>query len=300
MSVGPQSCPTVNAMRVGVVILPQFSAAETAARWKSLEDRGFDAGYTYDHLAWRMLAEEPWYATMPTLCLAATATSRLKLGTWVASPNFRHPVPFAKELMTLDEISGGRMVGVFGAGGIGWDSAVLGRDDLPPRQRVDRLTEFVTLTDELLREGETSWQGEWYTAVRARMYPAGSRERIPLVVAGNGPRSVALAARYDGWATIGNHLAEEADAWWNHLTDLVHRFDDVAGTGQLRRMLNPEMLPGYVGDDPGSVLDAAGRAEELGFTDLVINWPRREGIYAGDDRILDTVAERLVDGELRL
>jgi hypothetical protein len=78
-------------MRVGVVILPQFRWPEARARWVSLEQRGFAHGWTHDHLAWRDLADEPMYATIPTLIAAATATSTLRLGTWVASPNYRHP-----------------------------------------------------------------------------------------------------------------------------------------------------------------------------------------------------------------
>ena len=69
-------CP----MRVGVVILPQFSWPEARARWKSLEDRGFAHGWTYDHLAWRDLAEQTWFGTIPTLTAAATATSHAAAG----------------------------------------------------------------------------------------------------------------------------------------------------------------------------------------------------------------------------
>jgi alkanesulfonate monooxygenase SsuD/methylene tetrahydromethanopterin reductase-like flavin-dependent oxidoreductase (luciferase family) len=65
---------------------------------------------------------------VPTLAAAAAVTERIRLGTMVASPNFRHPVPFAKDLMTLDEISGGRFIlGIgAGAGGDGFDASVLG------------------------------------------------------------------------------------------------------------------------------------------------------------------------------
>src|SRR3954471_4810316 len=165
-------------VRVGVVILPQFRWPEARARWVSLEQRGFAHGWTYDHLAWRDLADEPWYATVPTLVAAATATSTLRLGTWVASPNYRHPVTTAKDLMTLDDISGGRLIAAIGAGGLGWDARVLGQDVLDPRERVARLDEFITLTDVLLRQPDTTWTGHYYQARNAKMVPAGSRARI--------------------------------------------------------------------------------------------------------------------------
>jgi len=95
-------------MRVGVVILPEYPWAEAAHRWQAVEELGFDHAWTYDHLAWRSLADGPWYGTVPTLAAAATVTSRIGLGTWVLSPNFRHPVPWAREVMALDDLSGGR------------------------------------------------------------------------------------------------------------------------------------------------------------------------------------------------
>jgi alkanesulfonate monooxygenase SsuD/methylene tetrahydromethanopterin reductase-like flavin-dependent oxidoreductase (luciferase family) len=75
--------------------------------------------WSYDHLSWRSLADEPWGATIPSLTAAATVTSRIRLGTYVSSPNFRHPVPFAKELATVDEISSGRLLIGVGSGGTG-------------------------------------------------------------------------------------------------------------------------------------------------------------------------------------
>ena len=71
---------SVAPMRVGVVILPQFSWPEARARWKSLEDRGFAHGWTYDHLAWRDLADQTWFGTIPTLTAAATATTHAPAG----------------------------------------------------------------------------------------------------------------------------------------------------------------------------------------------------------------------------
>ena len=287
-------------MRVGVVILPQFSAAETGRRWKSLEDRGFAHGWTYDHLAWGVLADEDWYATVPTLTVAALATSTIGIGTWVASPNFRHPVPFAKDLMTLDEISAGRLIAGIGAGGLGFDAEVLGDPPLSPRDRADRLIEFLELTDLLLRQSETTWRGRWFTAEHARMNPAGSRNRVPLVVAGAGPRTIALAATYDGWATYGPVPAvDDADDWWRGVADQHRRFlsGSPAAAG-LRRMLNLDAMPGYDHSSLDCFQQVAGRAAEIGFTDAVIHWPRRGLAYAGDETVLDEIADRLTGGDL--
>lgn len=299
-------------MQVGVIILPQFPAPEARRRWKSLQDRGFAHGWTYDHLAWRDLADEPWFATVTTLANAAAATSTLLLGTWVTSPNFRHPVTYAKELMSLDDLAGdaagtpgrGRLIAAIGAGGLGWDSTVLGQPELSPRQRVDRLTEFVTLTDQLLRRPETSLVGEYFTADRARMHPAGSRSRIPLVVAGNGPRSVALASGFDGWATTGPDSDLGTEGWWARLAELVKTFETAAaGAGRdpaaIRRYLSMDAAPGYSFTALDSFTASADRAQALGFTDVVIHWPRPAGPLAGDEGVLDGIADLLVDGHYR-
>jgi alkanesulfonate monooxygenase SsuD/methylene tetrahydromethanopterin reductase-like flavin-dependent oxidoreductase (luciferase family) len=291
-------------MRVGVVILPQFTWTEARARWASLEQRGFAHGWTYDHLAWRDLKDEPWFGTLPTLMAAATATTTLRLGTWVMSPNYRHPVTTAKDLMTIDDVAGGRLIAAIGAGGTGWDATVLGQQKLTPRQRVARLDEFVTLTDLLLRQSDTTWHGEWFQAVDAKMIPAGSRSRIDLVVAGNGPRTIAIAAAHaDGWATTGPESVDVTpDGWWSRVAELSRTFEAAAARAgrdpaTLRRYLNLDSAPVLSVSSLAAFTDAAGRAAELGFTDAVIHWPRPAGVYAGDEHVLDQIAGTLTAGE---
>ena len=222
-------------MRIGVIILPEDPWAQAKAMWMSLEERGFAHAWIYDHLAWRTLADGPWYATMPTLAAAALVTERIQLGTWVTSPNFRHPVTLAKDLLTLDDMSGGRVLAGMGAGGVGWDSAVFGGPDLSPRQRVDRFAEFVELTDLLLRQPDTSYDGEWFTAVRARMVPAGSRSgfrcwslRTARGACGSPPAATAGSPRAPG-------PADTWDDWWTGVAGLVSRFEQVVSEEPVTR-----------------------------------------------------------------
>ncbi|MCU1447941.1 MAG: class flavin-dependent oxidoreductase, partial [Acidimicrobiales bacterium] len=125
-------------MRVGVCILPELRWPEQRELWKRAEELGFDHAWTYDHLAWRSLRDGPWFGAVPTLTAAAVVTDRIRIGTMVASPNFRHPVPFAKELLTLDDVSGGRLTLGIGSGGEGWDARILGQDPWSRRERADR------------------------------------------------------------------------------------------------------------------------------------------------------------------
>src|SRR3954454_24288512 len=216
---------------VGITLLPQDRWATARRRWQQAEEWGFDHAWTYDHLAWRTLVDQPWFATVPLLAAAAVVTERISLGTLVASPNFPHPVPFAKDVMGLDDISGGRFVLGIGAGGEGLDSWVAG-DPISRGERTRRFEEFVALMDTLLTTPVTQHQGEFYRADGARMIPGTlAAPRTPFVVAANGPRTMALAARYgQGWVTYGQTFlseggdpAAEHEQWWAGLATMQER-----------------------------------------------------------------------------
>jgi alkanesulfonate monooxygenase SsuD/methylene tetrahydromethanopterin reductase-like flavin-dependent oxidoreductase (luciferase family) len=100
-------------MRLSTVILPLERWPHSQKKWRRAEELGFSAAYTYDHLSWGRLEDRPWFGAVPTLSAAALATSTIRLGTFVTTPNFRHPVPLAKDLLSLDDLSNGRLtVGV--------------------------------------------------------------------------------------------------------------------------------------------------------------------------------------------
>lgn len=111
-------------MHLGVLILPEFPWATAKAVWRQAETLGFEHAWTYDHLACLAVIPrlDPVRGSSPLT--AAMVTRRIRLGTLVASPNFRHPVPFAKEFVALDDISGGRLMLGIGAGGSGWDATM--------------------------------------------------------------------------------------------------------------------------------------------------------------------------------
>ncbi|AGL19721.1 LLM class flavin-dependent oxidoreductase [Actinoplanes sp. N902-109] len=285
-------------MRIGIVILPDQRWSQASARWRRAEEYGFDHAWTYDHLGWRDLVDGPWFDAVPTLTAAAGVTTRLRLGTFVASPNFRHPVHFARETLALDDISQGRLLLGVGAGGVGFDTGVLGTPELSPRERVDRFTEFLELTGRLLTEDHVSYDGKYYRAVDARTVPGPVQQpRPPLLVAANGPRALRLAARHgDGWITTGAQALADETAWWRSVAEVSERFSAAladAGRTGVDRYLNLDSSPVYSLSSPQAFTDAAGRARELGFTDILTHWPRPSSWYAGDEKVLETVAALL-------
>ncbi|MBB2942790.1 alkanesulfonate monooxygenase SsuD/methylene tetrahydromethanopterin reductase-like flavin-dependent oxidoreductase (luciferase family) [Actinoplanes lutulentus] len=287
-------------MRIGIVILPDQRWSESRGRWRLAEEYGFDHAWTYDHLGWRDLVDGPWFDAVPTLTAAAAVTERIRLGTYVASPNFRHPVHFARESTAIDDISGGRLILGLGAGGIGFDSAVLGRPELTPRERVDRFAEFLELFDTILRNPSTTWSGSYYDAVDARSTPGPVQQpRPPFVVAANGPRALRLAAKYgDGWVTTGPQACDTAEQWWASVAETREKFDaTLAAAGRpldaVDRYLNLDSSPVYSLSSVEAFTDATGRARELGFTDVITHWPRESSWYAGDEKVLEAVAAEL-------
>lgn len=290
----------VTTMRYGIVILPEHRWPQTRQLWRQAEEFGFDHGWTYDHLMWRWLRDSPWYASLPTLTAAATATSRIRLGTLVASPSFRHPVTFAKEIMTLDEVSGGRLICGMGAGAGGYDDEVLGERGPSPRQRAARFAEFVELTDRLLRDPVTSHVGEHYRCQDAHMSPGCvQRPRVPFAIAATGPRGMRLAARFaDIWITAGAPGRFDSDRYdlvMPAIKDQLVALDEAcADVGRdpttLRRTVVTGSMVGGVTDSVESFQDAAGTFAGIGITDLVVHWPRPSFPYQGRVDVLADIA----------
>ncbi|WBB48227.1 LLM class flavin-dependent oxidoreductase [Verrucosispora sp. WMMA2044] len=295
---------TLAIMRIGIVILPDQRWSVSRHRWRRADEWGFDHAWTYDHLGWRDLVDGPWFDSMTTLTAAATVTKRIRLGTLVASPNFRHPAAFARQVTALDDVSDGRTLLGLGAGGIGFDAAVLGGETLPPRQRVDRFAEFTELLDTILRRDGTTWRGDWFAAVDARSNPGCVQEpRAPFVVAANGPRSMRIAARFgQGWVTTGPAV-DDLDDWWTGVAELTSRLDaTLAAQGRdpasLDRYLSLDSAPVFSLSSAQFFADQVERATKLGFTDVITHWPRASSWYAGDEAVLVEVATRLLP-ELR-
>ena len=279
-------------MRIGVVILPELSWPSARQVWRRAEELGFDHAWTYDHLAWRSLRDSPWFGAIPTLTAAATVTERMRLGPLVASPNFRHPVPFAREILTLDDVSGGRLMLGLGAGGSGWDATILGQAAWSPRERAARFAEFVDLLDRLLRVPATSFEGHFYSANEARSHPGCVQQpRVPVAIAATGRRAMRVAATYgDTWVTTGTRttgrpLAAEPGALV--VREQMAQLDEACATlgrdpASLQRLVlaGPDLDNGLASVEQFRETVAIYAA--AGVTDFVVHWPRPNEPYACD------------------
>lgn len=290
-------------LRLSTVILPYRRWHEGGrAAWERAEQLGFHTAYTYDHLSWRVpFRDGPWFGAVPTLTAAAAVTERLRLGTLVTSPNFRHPVTLAKELISLDDISGGRITLGIGAGGTGFDATALGQEPWAPRERANRFAEFVPLLDRLLTQDSVSYEGDFYSAHEARNIPGCvQRPRLPFAVAATGPRGLALAARHgQAWVTTGDPKLYEngtSEQSFRAIRGQAEKLADAcAEIGRDAAQMDKILLTGFTPDRarPLDSLDAfvdfAGRHRELGFTEIVIHWPVPETVFAAEEKVFEQI-----------
>ena len=273
-------------LAVSAVVLPDRDpASDFLGDVREAERAGVRTVWTYDHLTWPLLADGPWYGAVPLLAAAAVRTERVRLGTLVASPNFRHPAPFAKELMTLDRLSGGRIEAGVGAGTEGPDARVLGD---PPRsrgERAERFAEWIALLDRLLREPVTTVQGERFTAVDAHQIPGCVQQpRLPLTVGAAGPRAMALAARFGhGWVTYGPYTdTDDPDDWFAAVAGQSRLLDDALAAGgreqdAVRRIVLIGLEAGWPFESADRYADVLGRLQECGIDEVALHWPRPDG-----------------------
>lgn len=287
-------------MRVSTVILPVYPWREAQEVWREADDLGFHTAYTYDHLSWRSFRDGPWFGTVPTLAAAAVVTDRVRLGTLVTSPNFREPVTFAKDVMTLDDVSEGRVTVGLGAGTTGFDASVLGGEPWSARERADRLRDFTVLLDRLLTEPTVTHEEGHYRAREARTIPGSVQTpRVPFAIAATGPRGLRLTARFgQAWVTTGDgRLGDDATPAQSRaaVRAQVERLEAACDdAGRDPSGVERVLLTGFIPDRPLSSVDAfvetAAAYAEAGITEIVLHRPIPGTQFEGEQSDFERIA----------
>jgi probable F420-dependent oxidoreductase len=165
------------------------------------EELGFADVWTSEHIivpAGAMYPPSPnFYDPVLTLTWAAAYTKRVGLGTSVLVLPMRHPLPLAKELATLQNLSGGRLI--LGAG-VGWMEAEFAALGVPFKERGRRMDEGIEMMRAVWREDPVSFPARWITAEidHMRMMPKPEKP-IPIWIGGTSEPALKRAARLDGW-----------------------------------------------------------------------------------------------------
>lgn len=270
-------------MRIGVM-LPMTGSdgpgraptwAEMLAFAAHAEAIGLDSVWICDHLLFRpgkdteVGVHESWTITSAL----AASTSTIEIGQLVMCMSFRDPGVLAKMAVTADAVSDHRLILGLGAG---WHDPEYLAFGFPTDHRVSRFDEALQIVAPLLRGERVSVDGRFHHVEEAVLLPAPER-RVPILVAGHGPRMLRLTARYaDAWNS----------AWYGLPDERLH-----SRLGDLRDALeaegrDPATLRRTVGlgweaaqsDQPGQSdgsADALARAidayEQLGIDDVIIS-----------------------------
>jgi probable F420-dependent oxidoreductase len=148
-------------------------------------------------------------APFPALAVAAAATRSLRVGTYVLANDLRHPVLLAKDVASLDLLSGGRFELGLGAGrpDAAAENRMLGLPFDAGSVRVARLAESIAVLKALLAGQRTSREGPHYQLTDAEVSPlAVQQPRVPLLIAGAGRQMLSLAAREADIIALGLQL----------------------------------------------------------------------------------------------
>jgi len=295
----------VRDLRFQVITLPNAPWDEVVSRIKLVEDLGFDLVTTADHFVdWNNPAV-PWLEAWTVLAAAARATTRIRLATYVSQIPLRHPAMLARQALTVDHISGGRLEVGLGTGlSIDPAYAMIGIPNWEPKERVARFREYVEIVDRLLSNEKSSYEGRYYRVTDAMMNPRPlQRPRPPIVIAALGPTMLRHAARYaDNWNSLSfapsfaKQLAETAER--------IARVDDACvaigrDPSSLRRsylMFDPasRAAGGRVSyyESESLFADMVGRLTELGISEVGLYFPS----VAAQRPTLEKIAREIIPG----
>ena len=188
--------------RFGIQTSQASSKEEWAAKARKTEELGYSTLFIPDHFTDQL-------APIPALMAAADATSTLRLGTLVLDNDYRHPLVLAKELATLDVLSGGRVEAGIGAGWMASDYQQSGIAYESPGVRISRLKEALKIMKGLFAEGSFSFSGEHYTIAEHDGTPKPvQKPHPPFLVGGGGKRVLKLAAREADIVGVNFNLSE--------------------------------------------------------------------------------------------
>lgn len=196
-------------LRFGICTDQSMTWPDTVERWRYLEALDFDSLWVCDHLIQPSNPANPYFEGSTVLAGLAAVTERARIGVLVWSNTFRHPSVLAKEAITIDHISNGRLEVGIGAGWYVPEHQRFGLEYLPDRHRVSQFREATQIIDSLLRNESTTFQGTYYQLDDAPTNPRPLQQpRPPLTIGAKKTRMLRIAAEYaERWNASGS--AEE-------------------------------------------------------------------------------------------
>lgn len=277
----------------GIHTIQTWTWPELRDRWRWFEELGFDSLWLPDHFFPTAGRDKPMFEAWTTLAGLAVLTKRARIGILVSSNTFRHPALLAKQAVTVDHLSDGRLELGIGAGWFVEEHDVFGLDFPETRILVDRFAEAVELVDAYLRGDETSFDGEHYRLDGAfNRPPPVQRPRPPLVMGAHGPRMLKLVAQYaDTWNSFAP--SDELRRRNDQLTAFCEEIGRDPAAIKRSMFYGVRMSPD---DDPWESVDAftdyIGQYTEAGMQEFVLQPPSPDR-FAMVERIASDILPKL-------
>ncbi len=261
-------------MDSGLACFPTHDAMDPGALARLVEQRGHRWLLFPEHTHIPASRESPYpaggelprkylhtYDLFVAATAAAMATSRLRIGSGICLVVERDPIITAKEVASVDHLSGGRFE--FGVGA-GWNREEMANHGTDPRRRMAIMAERVKAMKAIWTEQEASFRGDHVSFERIWSYPKpAQRPHPPVLVGGNGP-------------TVLDRVLDFGDAWMpNHADGVIERIDELRGRADAAGRHIPVIVMG-----PPARVEVLERYREAGVERVLFWLPstRRSGI----------------------
>ncbi len=261
-------------VRFGVTIVQVVPYQELSDDFLFAESIGLDNAWVIDQFWIDGAPEVPLLEAWTTLAAVAADTERIRIGSMVTNVANRNPAILAKSVLTVDQISAGRVDVAVGGGFYPAEHEALGIDFLDAVGRGDRLREAVTILDDALRGNTVTHEGVYYSLSEATFRPGPTQiPRPPLWVAAQAPRSLRVAARHaDAVVSLGEYekgIEESLPAFQARM----ERLDEICvEEGRDPESLRRCYFAGWANEpifaSTDATTDLVGRYVEAGATDF--------------------------------
>ncbi len=279
------------AIRFGVT-LPQIKRSWEEARDAALEfDRlGFDSVWVCDHMYGVPAPHQPIFEAWTELAAVAAITENVELGTLVTPPFFRNPAVLAKQVATLDHISGGRSIVGLGAGWFQAEFEGTGSAFPPLRERMRALDEAAEIMKRLFTEERVTFEGKHFQVRDAVSEPKPLR-RPPILIGGGGERVLmGIAARHaDIWNNLAGFqpvLGQKVEALRKRCDELGRDFDSIEISQQCVVVIAP---------DESSALSSLERAQKV-YGGHMGAGLAEHGVWGSPERVIECIERHLALG----
>jgi len=228
-------------VKFGIVMFPTDYAIDPVTLGRSVEERGFDSLFFPEHTHIPTSRRSPWpggtelpreyshtHDLFVALAAVAAVTEKIVLGTGICLVVERDPIILAKEVASLDFISGGRVI--FGVGG-GWNREEMENHGTDPRTRFPLMRERILAMKEVWTNDKAEYHGKYVNFDPIWSWPKPvQKPHPPIYVGGDGPGTFQRVIDYgDGWLPIAARSREP-------MADRVRRLNEMAEAAGRRRI----------------------------------------------------------------